>query len=158
MALSCRSKERIWQQHGREGVAAIKSILQHLRVYPQAANKIAGLTPQKPPSQSDRNTAKKAEGYPTVKWDDLTLIRGVELWLEDPTMLEGYTWDMRKGGPTTTEFQCLVSSGEIRPGEYNVTYCQQAKAHWFWAMYRDEAENHLVVKWVRGRCPPGGKR
>ena len=50
-----------------------------------------------------------------------------------------------------------MRSGELRPWEYNVTYYQQVKGQWFWAMYLDES-GQLTVKWVRGRCPPGGKR
>ena len=44
------------------------------------------------------------------------------------------------------------------PGEYHVTFYQQVKGHWFWAMYRDERTGNLTVKWVRGCGPPGSSR
>jgi len=147
-----------WQQHGREGVAAVKSILLNLGFYPRTVMPIEGRRPPAVASQRDRNTATKEQGLPSVLWNNLQLIRGVELWLEDPMMLEEYTWAMLQGGPTVAELQSPVSSGALRPGEYNITFYQQVKGHWFWAMYRDEAQNQLIVKWVRGRCPPGGKR
>jgi energy-coupling factor transporter transmembrane protein EcfT len=147
-----------WQQHGREGVAAVKSILQNLGFYPRTVMPIEGRRPPAVPSKRDRNTATKEQGLPSVLWSNLLLVRGVDLWLEDPMMLEEYTWSMLQGGPTVDALQSPVSSGALRPGEYNITFYQQVKGHWFWAMYRDEAQNQLIVKWVRGRCPPGGKR
>ena len=147
-----------WQQHGREGVAAVKAILLNLGFYPQSVMPLTGLKPPAAPSLSARNKATKEKGYPAVDWKELTIIRGVELWLDDPTMLEHCTWQMKEGGPLVSELQSPVSSGVLRPGEFNITWYQQIKGHWFWAMYRDEATNELTVKWVRGRCPPGGKR
>ena len=119
---------------------------------------ITGLKPPPVPSRAERNKSTKETGYPSVEWNKLTLICGVELLLDDPLMLEQYNWEMQKGGPTVAELQCPVSSGSLRPGEYNITWYQQVKGHWFWAMYRDEATSQLTVKWVRGTCPPGGKR
>ena len=147
-----------WQQHGREGVAAVKSILLNLGFYPRMVMQVASLTPPAVPTQAQRNIAKKEQGFPSVDWTRVTLIRGVELWMDDPQVLEEYTWEVLQGGPKVSDLQCPVSSGHLRPGEFNITFYQQVKGHWFWAMYRDEAENQLVVKRARGRCQPSGKR
>ena len=95
--------------------------------------------------------------FPAVEWQNVTLIRGVELWLDDEAVLRDYTWSVVNGGPAVREVQCPVRSGELRPGEYLATYYQQVKGHWFWAMYMDES-GQLTVKWVRGRCEPGSIR
>ena len=146
-----------WQDHGRDGVAAVRGILLQLGFYPQMAETVEGKKPPAVASKADRNRAKMKAGFATVEWDQLTIIRGVEFWLDDETMAETYTWDVVRGGPTPADVQCPVRSGELRPGEYNVTYYQQVKGHWLWAIYRDESGS-LTVKWVRGLCPPGGKR
>ena len=82
----------------------------------------------------------------------------MELWLDDKATLCDYTWSVVMGGPTAAEVQYPARSGELTPGEYHVTYDQQVKDHYFWAMYRAESCNDLVVKWVRGNCPPGNRR
>ena len=78
--------------------------------------------------------------------------------MDDARVLEEYTWEVLQGGPDVPDLQCPVPSGHLLPGEFNSACYQQVKGHWFWAMYRDEAENQLVVKWVRGRCRPSGTR
>ena len=147
-----------WQEHGRQGVAALRAILLHMGFYPQMADSVRDRPPPAVVSLADRNRAKKETGFPAVEWRQLTTIRGVEFWLDDEAMLREYTWSVVKGGPAVAEVQCPVRSGELRPGEYNVTYYQQAKGHWFWAMYRDESAGNITVKWVRGKCPPGSSR
>ena len=107
---------------------------------------------------STRNRATMVTGFPAVEWQKLTIIRGVELWLDDEATRCDYTWSVVKGGPAVAKVQCPVRSGELMPGEYQVTYYQQVKGHWFWAMYWDESCNDLMAKWVRGYCPPGSSR
>ena len=147
-----------WQQHGQVGVAAIRAFLLSLGFYPQMVESVHGRAPPAVPSLAERNRHKKEQGFPSVEWTKLTLIRGVELWIDDEGMLQNHTWDMVPGGLVVSEVQCPVSPGNLLPGEYNITYFQQIKGHWFWAMYKDEATGQLTVKWVRGKCPPGGKR
>ena len=136
----------------------MKSILLSMGIYPRMVMHVASLTPPAVPTQAQRKIAKKEQSFPSVDWTRVTLIRGVELWMDDPQVLEEYTWEVLQGGPKVSDLQCPVSSGHLRPGEFNITFYQQVKGHWFWAMCRDEAENRLVVKWVRDRCPPGGNR
>ena len=88
-------------------------------------------------------------------WEGLTIIRGVELWLEDVGMLENHDWEVLAGGPAASEVQCPVRP---REGEHNVTFFQQIKGHWFWAMYKDVYSGRLIVKWVRGRHLHGQSR
>ena len=147
-----------WQQHGREGVKAVRAILLDLGFYPKMVESVEGLAPPPVPSLAERNQATKQAGFAAVDWAALEVIRGVELWIDDEHTLQNHTWQMVTGGPAVSDLQCPVSPGELLPGEYNITYFQQAKGHWFWAMYKDEATGQLTVKWVRGRCPTGGKR
>ena len=44
--------------------------------------------------QAQRNIAKKEQGFPSVDWTRMTLIRGVELWMDDHQVLEEYTWEV----------------------------------------------------------------
>ena len=116
-----------WQEHGREGVAAVRAILLTMGFYPQMVETVEGKKPPAVASTADRNRAKMESGFARVDWESLTIIRGVELWLHDEAMAEGYIWDVVNGGPGPTDVQCPVRSGELRPGEYNVTYYQQVK-------------------------------
>ena len=136
----------------------MKAILVHLGFWPRMVETVSGRTPPAVVSRADRNRATKERGFARVAWNDLTLIRGVELWVEDEGMLNDYSWEVVAGGPAVSEVQCPVRSGEQLPGEYNVTYYQQIKGHWLWAMFKDESTGLLTVKWVRGKCPPGGRR
>ena len=147
-----------WQQHGREGVKAVRAILLDLGFYPKMVESVEGLAPPPVPSLAERNQATKRAGFAAVDWAALEVIRGVELWIDDEHTLQNHTWQVVRGGPAVSDLQCPVSPGELLPGEYNITYFQQAKGHWFWAMYKDEATGQLTVKWVRGRCPTGDKR
>ena len=146
-----------WQEHGRQAVAAIRTRLMFTGFYPQVAESL-----DRPPPAVvflwDRNRATMEKGFPAEEWQKLTIIRGVELWLDDEATLCDYTWSVVKGGPTAAEVQYPVRSGELMPGEYNVTYYQQVEGHWFWAMYRDESCSNLMVEWARGYCPPGSSR
>ena len=147
-----------WQQHGREGTAAVRAILLASNFYPQPVESVQGRAPPAVPARAERNRATKEQGFPSTHWQSVPLIRGVKLWLDDEDIQRDYTWTVVRGGPAARDVQCPVPSGELLPGEYNVTFYQQAKGQWFWAMYVDESSAQLTVKWVRGRCEPGGKR
>ena len=95
--------------------------------------------------------------FPSVSWQDLNIIRGVDLWFMDRDMLENHDWDVLTGGPAASELRCPVRPGELPPADHNVTFYQQIKGEWFWAMYTDES-GLITVKWVRGHCPPGRGR
>ena len=120
-----------WQQHGRDGVVAVKAILLNTGFYPQMVESVEGRRPPAVPSQAERNRATMTAGFARVEWDNLTIIRGAELWLQDEVMLQEYTWQVVEGGITASDVQCPVPCGELRPGEYQVTYYQQVKGHWF---------------------------
>ena len=147
-----------WHQHGRDGVAALRAILLSVGFYPRMVESVRDRAPPAVATQADRNRAKKESSFAAVHWQQLNIIRGVELWMDDGVILNDYSWEVVNGGPTVTEVQCPVRSGELMPGELRITYYQQVKGHWFWAMYRDESTGSLTVKWVRGCCPPGQQR
>ena len=62
-----------WQDHGRDGVAAVKSILLNLGFYPKIVMQVASLTPPAAPTQAMRNIAKKEQAFPSVDWARVTL-------------------------------------------------------------------------------------
>ena len=107
-----------WQDHGRDGVAAVKSILLNLGFYPKIVMQVASLTPPAVPTQAMRNIAKKEQAFPSVDWSRVTLIRGVELWMGDAQVLEENTWEVLQGGPKVSDLQRPVHSGHLRPGEF----------------------------------------
>ena len=111
-----------WQEHGRHGVAALRAILLHTGFYPQMSESVRDRPPPAVVSLADRSRATQETGFPTVEWQNLTVIRGVELWQDDEATLCDYTWCVVKGGPAVAEAQCPARSGELMPGEYNVTY------------------------------------
>ena len=117
-----------WQEHGRQAVAAIRTRLLSMGFYPQVAESVRDRPPPAVVSLADRNRATKEEGFPAVEWQKLTIIRGVELWLDDEATLCDYTWSVVEGGPAVAGVQYPVRSGELMPGEYNVTYYQQVGA------------------------------
>ena len=53
-----------------------------------------------------RNIAKKEQAFPSVDWAKVTLIRGVELWMDDAQVLEEYPWVVLQGGPNVSDLQC----------------------------------------------------
>ena len=80
-----------WQQHGRDGVAAVRAILLTWGFYPQMAECVEGRALRAVASLADRNRAMKESGFPAVEWQKLTIVWGVELWVDDATMLTDYT-------------------------------------------------------------------
>ena len=133
-------------------MAAIRARLLLVGFYPQEAESVRGRPPPAVVSLADRNRATKEKGFPAVEWQQLAIIRGVELWLDVKATLCDYTWSVVMCGPTAAKVQYPVRSGELMPWAYNITFYQQVKGHWFWAMYRDESCGKLVVKWVRGNA------
>jgi hypothetical protein len=102
-----------WQDHGRDGVAAVKSILLNLGCYPKMIMQVASLTPPAVPTQAQRNIVKQEQAFPSVDWTKVALIRGVELWMDDAQVLEEYAWEVLQGGPTVSDLptcsvQCPV--------------------------------------------------
>ena len=126
--------------------------------YPEMASRVDNLTPPAVLTQTQRNIELKEKAFASVVFNEVVLIRGVELWMDDRQLLEEYSWCVQRGGPNVDYLQCPVSCDDQQPGELNITFYQQVKGHWLWAMYRDEADGQLVVKWVRGHSPPGQKR
>ena len=51
-----------WQDHGRDGVAAVKSILLNLGFYPKMVMQVARLTPPAMPTQTMRNLPECGPG------------------------------------------------------------------------------------------------
>ena len=86
-----------WQEHGRQGVAALRSILLRMGFYPQMAESVRDRPPPAVVSLADGNRATKETGIPAVEWQKLTIIRGVELWLDDEATLCDYTWSVVRG-------------------------------------------------------------
>ena len=81
-----------WQQHGRDGVQAVQSILLMHGFDPEVATRVDILTPPAVPTHTQRNIRTKEMGFSTVDFQAVALIRGVELWMDDAQILEHYKW------------------------------------------------------------------
>ena len=119
-----------WQEHGRQGVAALRAILLRMGFYPQMVESARGRPPPAVVSLADRNRATLERGSPAMERQNLTIILGVEFWLDDSAMLSERIWVVARGSPTVAEVQCPVRSGELLFGEFQVTFYQQVKGHW----------------------------
>ena len=86
-----------WQEHGRQGVATLRKILLHMGFYPRMAESVRDRPPPTAVSMSTRNRATMVTGFPAVEWQKLTIIRGVQFWLDDKTTQRDYTWRVVKG-------------------------------------------------------------
>ena len=94
----------------------MRAILLSVGFYPKMVESVHGRAPPAALSRADRNRATKETGFPAVEWQKLTIIRGVELWLDDEATQCDYTWSVVKGGPAAAEVQYPVRSGELMPG------------------------------------------
>ena len=74
--------------------------------YLQMVESVRDRAPPAVATRADRNRAKKESGFAAVHWQQLTVIRGVELWMDDGVILNDYSWEVVTGGPTVSEVQC----------------------------------------------------
>ena len=108
------------------------------------------------PSRANDNDLTMSKCMPAAMWEEFSLVRGVELYVDDAFTKENYTWAHMEGNPKGENwYQCPAFSVRA-PGECNVSWYMQSKGHWFWALYPAGQDGSLVAKWVRGRQPAGG--